>query len=64
MADPTAFQRHVRFLTEPKSKGLVTTSSCSRSPTGQCFGWHKLSETDYKMKKSAWEAQELLKKLF
>ena len=25
--------------------------TCGRSPTGNCVGWHKLSEEDYKKKK-------------
>jgi hypothetical protein len=26
------------------------TCGCGRSPTGDCIGWHKLSEEDYQVK--------------
>tara|TARA_Y100000022_G_scaffold120112_1_gene103794 strand:- start:302 stop:505 length:204 start_codon:yes stop_codon:yes gene_type:complete len=29
---------------------------CGRSPTGNCMGWHALSEEEYKEKKAAYEA--------
>ena len=29
--------------------------SCGQSPTGNCVGWHSLSEQDYKNKKAAFE---------
>jgi len=31
---------------------------CGRSPTGNCVGWHNLSEEDYKNKKAAYEAKQ------
>lgn len=31
---------------------------CGRSPTGNCIGWHALSEEDYKEKKAAYEARQ------
>ena len=31
------------------------SSTCGRSPTGKCVGWHNLSEEDYQSKKIAWE---------
>ena len=34
---------------------------CGRSPTGQCIGWHKLSEADYAAKKEAYEAKQAAK---
>ena len=34
---------------------------CGRSPTGQCFGWHKLNEADYAAKKEAYEAKKAAK---
>jgi hypothetical protein len=35
--------------------------TCGRSPTGKCVGWHKLSEADYLVKKSAWEEKQSAK---
>jgi hypothetical protein len=31
---------------------------CGRSPTGNCIGWHKLSEEEYQEKKAAYEAKK------
>jgi hypothetical protein len=31
---------------------------CGRSPTGNCIGWHALSEEDYRTKKAAFEAAQ------
>jgi hypothetical protein len=31
---------------------------CGRSPTGNCVGWHSLSEEDYKKKKEAYGAKQ------
>ena len=34
---------------------------CGRSPTGNCIGWHALSEEDYQEKKTAHETREAKK---
>jgi hypothetical protein len=34
----------------------VPKCGCGRSPTGNCIGWHTLSEEDYQEKKTAHEA--------
>lgn len=31
---------------------------CGRSPTGQCIGWHGLSEDDYLIMRNKWELEE------
>jgi len=31
---------------------------CGRSPTGNCNGWHALSEDDYKKKLAEYEAKK------
>lgn len=31
---------------------------CGRSPTGNCIGWHALSEEDYQAKKAVYEARQ------
>jgi hypothetical protein len=33
------------------------TCGCGRSPTGDCIGWHKLSESEYQSAKSQWELE-------
>ena len=35
---------------------------CGRSPTGQCIGWHALSEEDYLKRKKAFETKQAQKK--
>lgn len=32
---------------------------CGRSPTGQCVGWHKLSEDEYRQKLAEHENKQL-----
>ena len=32
---------------------------CGRSPTGQCMGWHSLSEDEYRQKLAEYEANKL-----
>ena len=32
----------------------VPTCGCGRSPTGNCIGWHALSETEYQEKKASY----------
>jgi hypothetical protein len=35
---------------------------CGRSPTGNCVGWHSLSEEEYKEKEAEYEAKQADKK--
>jgi hypothetical protein len=34
---------------------------CGRSPTGDCIGWHSLTEEQYKIKKDAWDLAQYQK---
>jgi hypothetical protein len=34
---------------------------CGRSPTGNCMGWHALSEEEYQAKQAAYEAKQAAK---
>lgn len=34
------------------------TCGCGRSPTGNCIGWHSLTEEDYKVKLSNYELEQ------
>lgn len=34
------------------------TCGCGRSPTGNCIGWHALTESEYHDKRSAWELEQ------
>ena len=31
---------------------------CGRSPTGNCIGWHALSEEEYRKKRTEYEAKK------
>ena len=48
------------------NKGTKTMSEapkcgCGRSPTGNCIGWHALSEEEYQKKKTEYEAKKASK---
>ena len=47
------------FTTEDREKAFGC--GCGRSPTGQCIGWHALTEDEYKQKKSDWDLAEYQK---
>lgn len=34
------------------------TCGCGRSPTGDCIGWHGLTESAYKQKLEEWQAKQ------
>ena len=34
---------------------------CGRSPTGECVGWHSLTEDEYKKRKDAYDLAEYQK---
>jgi hypothetical protein len=39
----------------------VGTCGCGRSPTGDCIGWHGLTETMYQTKLAEWQHKEQAK---
>jgi hypothetical protein len=39
----------------------ATKCGCGRSPTGNCIGWHALSEEEYQKKKTEYEAKKTSK---
>ncbi len=42
-----------------KDKTMKTgTCGCGRSPTGDCVGWHSLTEAAYQVAKTTWEAAQ------
>lgn len=43
----------------PRTGTLKTgTCGCGRSPTGDCIGWHSLTETAYQVALTTWEAAQ------
>ncbi len=50
------------FKKESKVSEKKGTCGCGRSPTGDCIGWHSLTEDQFKEKKNEWELNEYKKK--
>jgi hypothetical protein len=50
------------YLLEKKIRGIPPHEkfpcSCGRSPTGQCCGWHKLTEEEYMEKFKLYEKEK------
>lgn len=42
-------------------EGKIGTCGCGRSPTGDCIGWHGLTEDAYKEALNAWEIEKYKK---
>lgn len=42
-------------------EGKIGTCGCGRSPTGDCIGWHGLTEEDYQTAKGQWEVEQYKK---
>ncbi len=41
--------------------GKIGSCGCGRSPTGNCIGWHGLTETEFQQRQRAWLEEELRK---
>lgn len=39
-------------------EGKIGTCGCGRSPTGDCIGWHGLSESAFQEKLAEWELEK------
>jgi hypothetical protein len=44
-----------------KAEGKIGTCGCGRSPTGDCIGWHGLSEDQYQAKLREWDIEQYKK---
>lgn len=44
-------------------EGNIGSCGCGRSPTGECIGWHGLSEEQYREKLAEWDQQALERRL-
>ena len=38
--------------------GEASKCGCGRSPTGNCIGWHSLSDSEYQLKKATYEKRQ------
>ncbi len=43
-------------------EGKIGTCGCGRSPTGNCIGWHGLSEEEYRERLAEWELEDYKKR--
>ena len=41
-----------------KAMSEAPKCGCGRSPTGNCIGWHALSDEEYQEKKTEYEAKK------
>lgn len=41
--------------------GTIGSCGCGRSPTGNCIGWHALSEEQYQSKRTEYDLAEYQK---
>lgn len=39
--------------------GKIGSCGCGRSPTGDCCGWHGLSEDDYRQRLAEWQDKNM-----
>ena len=39
-------------------EGKIGSCGCGRSPTGDCIGWHGLTEEDYRIKLAEYENKQ------
>jgi hypothetical protein len=39
--------------------GKIGSCGCGRSPTGDCCGWHGLSEDDYRQRLAEWQEKNI-----
>jgi len=44
-----------------RTKEIKMACGCGRSPTGQCIGWHGLSEEQYQQKLVEWDKEQFEK---
>ena len=51
----------IKMQVRANSQEKIGTCGCGRSPTGDCIGWHGLSEELYQQKKTEWELTEYKK---
>jgi hypothetical protein len=46
----------------PSVKNMTKgTCGCGRSPTGDCIGWHSLTESQYQAKQAEWDFEQYKK---
>ena len=41
-----------------KRMGEASKCGCGRSPTGNCIGWHSLTDSEYQVKRATYEKRQ------
>ncbi len=52
------FRKNKMQVRVPEEGKKIGTCGCGRSPTGDCIGWHGLSEQEFKEKLEEYKLQE------
>lgn len=55
------FKKEKEMQVRANPEGKIGTCGCGRSPTGDCIGWHGLTEDAYKEALNKWEIDQYKK---
>jgi len=58
---PTYMKNRIEEMTPAVKDMKKGTCGCGRSPTGDCCGWHGLSESEFQRAQSNWLEEQLRK---
>ena len=56
----TIFKKGNKMQVKANPEGKIGSCGCGRSPTGDCIGWHALTEEEYRVKLAEHEHKENL----
>jgi len=52
------FVRNICKIRKQMKGGYTMPCGCGRSPTGECLGWHSLTEEEYQDKLNQWNTDQ------
>ena len=53
------FRKDKEMQVRANPEGKIGTCGCGRSPTGDCIGWHGLTEESFKQKLEEYQSKQL-----
>jgi hypothetical protein len=53
------FRKDKEMQVRANPEGKIGTCGCGRSPTGDCIGWHGLTEDAFKQKLEEYQSKQL-----
>ena len=53
------FRKDKEMQVRANPEGKIGTCGCGRSPTGDCIGWHGLTEEAFKQKLEEYQSKQL-----